>query len=78
MFFGGAILSATGYSATVEQQSPGCLKAILLLCTLGPILGYIASVIAMYFYPLDRKGEVDMQRKLDKAAGIVTDDALNI
>ena len=78
MFFGGAILSATGYSATVEQQSPECLKAILLLCTVGPILGYIASVVAMYFYPLTRKGEVEMQEKLNQAAGIVTDDALNI
>ncbi len=78
MFFGGAILSATGYSAEVEQQSPGCLKAILLLCTVGPILGYIASVIAMYFYPLSRKGEVEMQEKLDKAAGLVTDSELNI
>lgn len=78
MFFGGAILSATGYSAEVEQQSPECLKAILLLCTVGPILGYIASVIAMYFYPLSRKGEVEMQEKLDKAAGLVMDSELNI
>ncbi len=65
MFFSGAILSATGYNAEIEQQSAGCLKAILLLCTLGPILGYVASVIAMYFYPLTRKGEIEMQEKLD-------------
>lgn len=78
MFFGGAILSATGYSAEVEQQSPGCLKAILLLCTIGPILGYVASVIAMYFYPLSRNGEIEMQKQLDAAAGVVNDNELNI
>lgn len=77
MFFGGAILSATGYNANVEQQTPGCLNAILLLCTLGPILGYVASVIAMWFYPLDRKGEAEMQKALD-GAGSVSDTELNI
>ena len=66
MFFGGAILSATGYNAELTQQTPGCLKAILLLCTIGPIIGYIASIIAMYFYPLSRKGEIEMQEKLDQ------------
>lgn len=78
MFFGGAILSATGYNAAAQQQSAGCLKAILLLCTVVPILGYIASVAAMYFYPLSRKGEIEMQKALDKAAGMVADNELNI
>lgn len=78
MFFGGAILTATGYSATLEQQTPQCLKSILLLCTVGPILGYVASIIAMYFYPLSRQGEVEMQKTLDKAVGLVTDNELTI
>ena len=78
MFFGGAILTATGYSAAVEQQSSECLKAILLLCTVGPILGYVASVIAMYFYPLTRNGEIEMQKKLDAAPVAVNDNELNI
>lgn len=65
MFFSGAILSATGYNKDLVQQTPECLKAILLLCTVGPIIGYIFSVIAMYFYPLSRKGELEMQDKLD-------------
>lgn len=65
MFFSGAILSATGYNKDLAQQTPECLKAILLLCTVGPIIGYIFSVIAMYFYPLSRRGELEMQEKLD-------------
>lgn len=67
MFFSGIILSATGYNKDVVEQSPECLKAILLLCTVGPIIGYVASVIAMYFYPLNRAGEVKMQEELDAA-----------
>lgn len=66
MFFSGAILSATGYNKDLVEQSPSCLKAILLLCTIGPIIGYVCSIIAMYFYPLSRKGEVEMQEKLDQ------------
>lgn len=77
MFFSGLILSATGYNADLEVQTPGCLRAILFLCTIGPILGYVASVIAMKFYPLDRKGELEMQKYLD-AAGGVDDTAINI
>ena len=68
MFFSGMILSATGYNAELQQQTPGCLKAILLLCTLTPIAGYIASVIAMAFYPMDKKGEDEMQKQLDELA----------
>ena len=67
MFFSGMILSATGFNKDVAEQSPDCLKAILLLCTIGPIIGYVASVIAMYFYPLNRAGEVKMQEELDAA-----------
>ncbi len=66
MLFSGFILSATGYNKDVVEQSPSCLKAILLLCTVGPIIGYVCSIIAMYFYPLSRKGEVEMQEKLDQ------------
>lgn len=78
MFFGGAILTATGYNAELTQQTPECLKAILLLCTVLPILGYIASVIAMYFYPISRKGEEKMQEILDKNEQQVFDGDLNI
>ena len=30
------------------------------------LVGYLCSLIAMYFYPLTRKGEIEMQEKLDK------------
>ena len=65
MLFSGAILSATGYNKDLAQQSPATLRAILLLITVLPILGYIASLISMYFYPMTRKGEIKMQEELD-------------
>ena len=78
MFFGGAILSSTGYNKDLTQQSGGTLMAILLLCTVGPILGYIASLVAMYFYPMTRKDEIEMEKKLDSLTADVNDADLNI
>lgn len=79
MFFGGAILSATGYNSSLKQQSPDCLRAILLLCTVGPILGYVASLAAMKYYPISRRGELKMQEILDShAAELVGAEDLNI
>lgn len=65
MFFSGTILSATGYNADLTQQTPECLRAILLLCTVVPIIGYACSVIAMKFYPISRQGEIKMQQEMD-------------
>ena len=76
MFFSGIILSATGYNKDAVEQTPGCLKAILLLCTVGPIIAYVFSIAAMYFYPLTRKGEVEMQEKLDKMSFVNLEDDL--
>lgn len=78
MFFGGAILSSTGYNKDLAQQSGSTLMAILLLCTVGPILGYIASLVAMYFYPMTRKDEIEMEKKLDSLTADVNDADLNI
>lgn len=63
-FFAGTILSATGYNASLTQQAPGTLKAILYLITLVPIAAYICSLIGMYLYPLTRKGELEMEERI--------------
>ena len=63
--FAGSILSATGYNAELTRQADGTLKAILYLITLAPLVAYIATVIAMYFYPMDRKGEIKLQEKME-------------
>ena len=63
--FAGSILSATGYNAELIRQADGTLKAILYLITLAPLVAYIATVIAMYFYPMDRKGEIKLQEKME-------------
>lgn len=63
-FFAGSILSATGYNAELAQQAPGTLNAILYLMTLVPIAAYICSLIGMYFYPLSKKGELEMEEHI--------------
>lgn len=62
--FAGHILSWTGYSAQVEQQSAGTLQAILYLMTLVPIAAYICSLIGMYFYPISKADEKAMEAEL--------------
>lgn len=64
MFFAGAILSSTGYNAKLTQQGSGTLQAILYLTTLLPIAGYICSLIAMKYYPMDRAGELKMEQEI--------------
>lgn len=65
-FFAGSILTMTGYNAQAAQQSQGTLNAILYLMTIVPIVAYIFSLIGMYFYPLTRQGEIDMEAKLSE------------
>lgn len=78
MFFGGVILSMTGYNPKLEVQTDGSLLAILLMCTLVPIAGYIFSLIAMYYYPISLKGEAKMQELLDNNDNQAYDVDLNI
>lgn len=62
--FAGYILTWTGYDASLAQQSQGTLNAILYLMTLVPIAAYIFSLIGMYFYPISRKDELEMEAML--------------
>lgn len=64
-FFAGYILSATGYNAQLQQQSQSTMNSILYLMTLVPIAAYICSLVGMYFYPIKREDEAQMQIKMD-------------
>lgn len=64
VFAAGHILTATGYNAQLTQQADGTLQAILYLMTLVPIVAYVCSLIGMYFYPLTRQGEIEMEQKI--------------
>ncbi|SHE51778.1 MFS transporter [Alkalibacter saccharofermentans] len=65
-FFAGTILTFTGYNASLAQQSDGTLRTILYLMTLVPIAAYIFSVVGMYFYPLSKKGEIELEEQIRK------------
>ena len=60
-FIMGYVLDFVGYAPNLAQQSPATLKAILYMKTLIPIFAFICSVIAMKFYPIDKKTEVEME-----------------
>lgn len=50
----GVLLDAFGYVPNVPQ-SAGALNGILLLYTVGPLLLFAASLIAVWYYPLDHQ-----------------------
>ncbi|MBD3949832.1 MFS transporter [Tuanshanicoccus lijuaniae] len=64
-FLGGWVLQTVGYNKDLTQQSDDTLVAILLLCTVLPIIGYVCSLVSMYFYPMNRKDEVELERYMD-------------
>lgn len=60
-FIMGYVLDFVGYAPNLAQQSPATLKAILYMKTLIPIFAFICSVVAMRFYPIDKKVEAEME-----------------
>ncbi len=60
-FIMGYVLEFVGYAPNLAQQSATTLKAILYMKTLIPIAAFICSVVAMQFYPIDRKTENEME-----------------
>lgn len=51
---GGALLASAGYVAG-QAQSPETLQMILYLYAIFPILGHVATIIALKFYKIDNK-----------------------
>lgn len=60
-FIMGYVLDFVGYNPNFAQQSEATLKAILYMKTWIPIFAFICSVVAMRFYPIDRKAEHEME-----------------
>lgn len=63
-FFMGSIMTAVGYDEALAVQSEGTQTAFLLMMTLIPIIGYVCSLVGMWFYPMSRKDEIEMQEAL--------------
>ena len=63
-FFMGSIMTSVGYDEALAVQSEGTQTAFLLMMTLIPIIGYVCSLVGMWFYPMSRKDEIEMQEAL--------------
>ncbi|WP_195940284.1 MFS transporter [Romboutsia sp. 1001713B170131_170501_G6] len=61
-FIMGYVLDFVGYAPNLAQQSETTLNAILYMKTLIPIFAFVCSVVAMKFYPIDRKTEKEMEK----------------
>ena len=51
---------------TAAVQSEGTLNALLACRSFIPIAGYVITLIAMHFDPIDKQGEADLQVALDE------------
>lgn len=60
-FIMGYVLDFVGYAPELAQQSPQTLDAILYMKTLIPIIAFVCSIVAMKFYPICKKTEVEME-----------------
>jgi sugar (glycoside-pentoside-hexuronide) transporter len=77
-FIMGYVLDFVGYAPELAQQSQVTLNSILYMKTLIPIFAFVCSVLAMKFYPIDKKTEHEMsefiaakrEKELEEAAMI--------
>lgn len=60
-FIMGYVLDFVGYAPNLAQQTPETLKAIVYMKSLIPAAAFLCSVIAMMFYPIDKKKESEME-----------------
>ena len=66
----GFVVAGIGYTATMpdvtDAYTPALFWATAFLFIGLPIIGWICSLIAMKFYPLDDKKMLEIQAKLDE------------
>ena len=67
-FVGGIVLKAIAFDASLPTQSAETLDKLLATRAIFPIIAYVCTLIAMHFYPIDKKGEEQLQEALNKIA----------
>lgn len=63
-FVSGLVLEHLGFVSGAATQSEAVMGGILYMRTLVPIAAYVISIIAMIWYPLKKKDEIEMAQKL--------------
>lgn len=57
----GWLLHMIAFDSTQTVQSDGTVQGILVMRTIVPIIAYVITIIAMRFYPIDKKTEDELQ-----------------
>lgn len=60
------MLKVIALDTTAAVQSEGTMHALLTWRTFIPVAAYVITLLAMHFYPIDKKGEADLQVALDE------------
>ena len=63
-FVSSLILANLGFVEGAATQNEAVMSGILYMRTLIPIAAYLISVVALIFYPIRRKDEVEMAQKI--------------
>lgn len=64
-FVAGWLLELIAFDKTAEIQTQATMDKLLWMRCIIPILAYVATLIAMHFYPLDKRGEAELQVALN-------------
>ena len=60
-FAAGWLLKWIAFDSTLTMQSEGTLRGLLMIRTLIPVIAFVCTLVAMRFYPIDKKGEEELQ-----------------
>ena len=60
-FAAGWLLKWIAFDSTLAMQSEGTLRGLLMIRTLIPVIAFVCTLVAMRFYPIDKKGEEELQ-----------------
>ncbi len=74
-FASGAILTAVGFLQQSATQSMEVMEAIFAMRIWFPIAAFAITIIAMLFYPLNKKTEVQMEKELTERRKVRMDAA---
>lgn len=65
-FAAGWLLKWIAFDSTLPVQSEGTLRGLLLIRTVIPVIAFVCTLMAMHFYPIDKKGEAELQAAMSQ------------
>lgn len=65
-FVAGWLLKVIAFDSTLAVQTQATMDKLLFMRCIFPIVAFAITLIAMRYYPIDKKGEIELQVALDQ------------